>query len=339
MLMRGSLPGNIFGGRIGLSGRPAARRLAASGEPSIDRATSLLSAPEADEYKRWESLQKTLFLMAYQWLAVSSAKGLTKLDGGAFTGALEEGAGKALESLKIAGKYSKNFSPAALAEFNEATVVLKEASTKTIPAIQKAVDKFRPLRDRVAWELGASKEVVAYEVVGDDPESPGTIYTKTVGGEGSPDVDAVFSNMSPKVLVANAEDLEGAFEALGVPFRRSDLSGANLGDVGSMPILAYFITLVVSAITFYYLYNRAIEGGKVADAVRAAIAADSSLSPDEKLAVLAKFNAGDSFFSTIFGSTFSWTHVIVGATIFGIAFFVLPKILHDRPWEKKLVRA
>jgi hypothetical protein len=338
MLMRGSLPGNIFGRGI-IRGRQPVRKLSGSGEPSIDRAVSVLSSPEADEYRRWESLQKTLFLMAYQWLAVSSAKDLTRLDGENFTGPLEAGLSKALESLKIAGKYSKNFGPAALSEFNEATVVLKEASSKTAPAVQRAVDKYRPLRDRVAWELATAKEVVAYEVVGDDPESFGTLYTKKVGGDGSPDVDAVFSGMSPKGMLGSAEDLENAFQSLGVPFKRSDLSGANLGEVGSMPILAYFITLVVSVITFYYLYNRAIEGGKMADAVRAAISADSSLSPDEKLAVLAKFNAGDSFFSAIFGSTFSWTHVIIGATIFGIAFFVLPKILHDRPWEKKLVRA
>lgn len=337
--MRGSLPGNMFGGRIGLSGRPARRMLSASGEPSVDRAVSLLAPLEAEEYKRWESLQKTLFLMAYQWLAVSVAKDLTKLDGSKFSGPFEEGMQKALEGLKIAGKYSKNFSPSALAEFNEATVVLKEASSKTLPAIQKAVEKFRLLRDRVAWELGSSNETVSYEVVGDDPANVGTLYTKTVGGDGSPDVDAVFSDKTARGMVNGAEDLETAFEALGVPFRRSDLSGVNLGEVGSMPILAYFITLVVSAITFYYLYNRAVEGGKMADAVRASIAGDSSLSPDEKLAVLTKFNQSESFFSTIFGSTFSWTHVIVGATIFGIAFFVLPKILSERPWEKKLVRA
>lgn len=339
--MRGSLPGNIFGGRIGLSGRPAKRQLSASasGEPSIDRAIELLAPLEVEEYRRWESLQKTLFLMAYQWLAVSVAKDLTKLDGSKFTGPLEEGMQKALEGLKIAGTYSKNFSPAAQAEFNEATVVLREGASKTLPAIRKAVEKFRLLRDRVAWELGAADETVSYEVVGDDPVNIGTLYTKTIGGNGSPDVDAVFSSKTARSMVDAAADLETAFEALGVPFRRSDLSGVNLGEVGSMPILAYFITLVVSAITFYYLYNRSIEGGKMADAVRASIAADSSLSPDEKLQVLSRFNESESFFNAIFGSTFQWTKVILGATIFGIAFFVLPKILSERPWEKKLVRA
>lgn len=338
--MRGSLPGNAFGrGPAKELGRPPQRSLSASGEPSIDRATGHLAPLEVEEYKRWESLHKTLFLMAYQWLAVSVAKDLTKLDGVPFTGALQQGMAISLESLKAAGKYSKSFGPDALLEFNDATSILKETSSKVFPDIQKAVEKFRPLRDRVAWELAAANEVVAYEVVGDDPENAGTLYTKTVGGEGRPDVDAVFSGMTPKHLVEGAQDLESAFDALGVPFRRSDMSGVNLGEVGSLPILAYFITLVVSAITFYYLYNRAIERGKLAEAVRIAIGSDPTLSPDQRAEVLAKLDAAESFFGAIFGSSFNWTSVIVGATILSIAFFVLPKVLEERPWEKKTARA
>lgn len=309
----------------------------ATGEPPIDRALSPLLAAEVEEYRSWESLHRTLFLMAYQWLAVSDAKDLTQLDGSAFTGTFQQGLHAALESMKVAARYSKTLPADAMAELNEATAVLNEASGKTEPAIRKAVQKFRFLRDRVAWELGSQNEVVSYEVVGDDPESPGTIYTRTVGGEGRPDVDAVFSTLDTKELVDGGLDLERAFEALGVPFQRSDLSGANLGDVGKMPILAYLITLVVGAVTFYYLYHRALEGGKLADAVRAAINSDPTLSPDQRLDLLSKFNASDSFFGAIFGSAFSWKTVILSATVFGIAFFVLPKLLEQQFTHKRMM--
>jgi hypothetical protein len=202
--------------------------------------------------------------------------------------------------------------------------------------VQAAVKKYRMLRDRVAWELASEGDTVEYEIVGDDVGNQGVIFTKRMGGgSGSPDVDAVYSKMDPQQAVNEGDEIEEMYAGLGVPFKRLDLSGVNLGDVGSMPVLALVITLVVGVLAFYYLYGRSTQRAKLMDAVIAAIGRDQNLSADQKADMVKKIQDSDSFFGAIGGVGFSWTTLIIGGTLVGLAFFVVPNLLAHTKEQKK----
>lgn len=306
-----------------------ATRAAATGggEPDINRALSSLSAEEANDYKSWNSAQKTLFLMGYQWLAVAAAKNLTRLDDGPYTGFFQQGIAMALGAMNAAGKVAAAMPDVAQEAYSDGTVILKEATDRTLPRIDAAVRRYRTLRDRVAWELASSGDTVEYEIVGDDLANSGVIFTRRIGGEGPVDVDAVFSKMNPKEAMKEGDAIEEMYAGLGVPFKRLDLSGANLGDVGAMPILATIITLVVGVLTFYYLYGRNAEKAKLNSAIIDALMKDTTMTAQQKADMIQSVRDSDSFFGAVLGSTFSWTYVIVGGTLLGLAFFVLPKLL------------
>jgi hypothetical protein len=339
MKMGGFNQGFLKSPGLGQSGAPQiATRSAATGggEPDLNRALSSLSADEAAEYKNWNSAHKTLFLMGYQWLAVAAAKNLQRLDDQNYTGFFQQGLDIALGAMGASAVVADSLPDAAGMALSDATSALKEATDKTMPRLQAAVKRYRFLRDRVAWELAAEGDTVEYEIVGDDGGNPGIIFTKRMGGgSGAPDVDAVFSKMAPKQAVNEGDSLEEMYAGLGVPFQRLDLSGINLGDVGTMPVLALVITLVVGVLSFYYLYGRSTERAKLNDAVINAILKDQNLSAEQKADLVKKIQESESFFGTILGPTFSWTTVIVGGTILGLAFFVLPKLLANMKEEKK----
>lgn len=312
-----------------------ATRAAATGggEPDLNRALMSLSADESIDYKSWNSAQKTLFLMGYQWLAVAAAKNLTRLDDGLYTGFFQQGIGMALGAMNAAGHVDAALPADAQEAYSDGTVILKEATDKTLPRIDAAMRRYRALRDRVAWELAASGDTVEYEIVGDDPSNPGVIFSRRIGGDGPVDVDAVFSKMSPKEAMKEGDAIEEMYAGLGVPFKRLDLSGANLDGAGTMPILAAIITLVVGVLTFYYLYGRNAEKAKLNAAIIDALTKDNTLTAKQKAEMIQSVKDSDSFFGTVFGNTFSWTAVIVGGTILGLAFFVLPKLLSSSKEE------
>jgi hypothetical protein len=327
-MRRGFLPAPLLGGAHARLGQGS--RLSVPSDPAADPSSSL-SPEEAAEYRAWESLQKTFFLMSYQWLAVSAAQGLERLDGSSYTGVFAEGIRLANESLKVSGKYAKSLPEAPLEDIGRATEVLKEAVEKTLPSVTRALRKYRMLRDRVAQELAAAGESVAYEVVGDDPQAPGTIYPRRLGPEGALDVDAVYSEFADDRMVREGTDIEKGFASLGVPFRRLDLSGANPG-AGAMPILGHLITLIVGVLTFFYLYRRSTVTGSLSQATVDLVKKDETLTADQKADLIAKVMQADSFFGAFFGPTFSWVSLLAAATILGLAFWVLPRVLHDRPW-------
>lgn len=340
MKMGGFNPGFLRAPVMGQTSPPPqiATRTAATGggEPDLSRMLAGLNPAEAAEYKTWTAAHKTLFLMGYQWLAVSVAKDLQRLDDQNYTGFFQQGVSIALSAMQAAGMVSDRLPPDAATAFSEATDTLKEATGKTMPNVVAAVKKYRSLRDRVAWELAADGDTVEYEIVGDDGGNPGVIFTKRMGGgSGAPDVDAVYSKMDPKQAVNEGDSLEEMYAGLGVPFQRLNLSGVNLGDVGTMPVLALVITLVVGVLAFYYLYGRTTERAKMNDAVIAAVLNDPNLSADQKADLVKKIQDSESFFGAIVGPNFSWTTVIVGGTILGLAFFVLPQILTSMKEGKK----
>lgn len=337
-MFRGSSPIRPMGGALlGQGTRLTSPGTASGGTPSVEEALRGLGHEEAADYRAWESLQKTFFLMAYQWLAAAAAKNLVRLDGTPFTGVYSEGIEIANEALKVSGKYAKSLPEAPLADLGAATETVKETVEKTLPAVERALRKYRLLRDRVAHELALAGESVAYEVVGDDPQAPGTIYPRRLGPEGVLDVDAVFSDRSDDRMIREGADLEKGFASLGVPFRRLDLSGANPG-AGAMPILAHLITLIVGVLSFFYLYKRSAVVGSLNQATIDLVKKDETLTADQKADLIAKVAMADSFFGAFFGPTVSWPALLVAATIVGLALFVLPKILHDRPWESRSSR-
>lgn len=335
---QGFVKAPVMGPSLGQTGTPqiATRTVATGGgEPDLSRALSYLSPDESNEYKNWNVAHKTLFLMGYQWLAVAAAKNLQRLDDQNFTGFFQQGLAIATDAMSSAGAVYDSLPDDAAAAFSDATGILKEAATKTLPHVQAAVQKYRALRDRVAWELAADGDTVEYEIVGDDGGNPGVIFTKRMGGgSGAPDVDAVYSKMDPKEAAQEGDSIEEMYAGLGVPFQRLTLAGVNLGDVGTMPILALVITLVVGVLTFFYLYGRATERSKLNDAVIAAILKDPNMSAEQKADLVRKMQESESFFGSVFGTNFSWTTVIIGGTILGLAFFVLPSLLSSMK-EKK----
>jgi hypothetical protein len=311
---------------LGQTPKIATRSMAAGGgEPDIARVLTSIASDEAAEYRTWTSAHKSLFLMGYQWLAAAAAKDLLRLDDGKYTGFFQQGLDAAMGALDAGTRVE--LPDSASAALLDATSILKDGKGKTLPRVEAAVRKYRLLRDRIAWELSTEGDSVDYEIVGDDPQNPGMIFTKRMGGEGPSDVDAVYSKLTPQEAMSEGDALEEMFAGMGVPFKRFDLSGANLGDVGQMPVLALTITLVVGVLTFYYLYKRSTESANLNEAIISGIMADKMLSSREKADLIEKVKASESFFNVVFGSSFSWTTLIIGSAIFGIAFFVLPGLV------------
>lgn len=319
--------------QLGQAPRIATRMAAAGGgEPDLPRVMTSLTPDEASEYKAWTSAHKILFLMGYQWLAVAAAKDLLRLDDGKFTGFFQESLDRAFGVLEIGSRVDLH--EEASAALLDATSILKDGTGKTLPRIHSAVRKYRLLRDRIAWELSTEGDTIDYEVVGDDPQNPGVIFTRRMGQEGFADVRAVYSKLTPSEAVDEGDDLEEMFSDLGVPFKRLDLSGVNLGEVGQMPVLALVITLVVGVLSFYYLYKRSAETAGLNQAIIAGVMADKALSSSEKTELIEKVKAAESFFNVMVGPTFSWTTLILSSAIFGIAFFALPGLI-EKSREKK----
>lgn len=297
-----------------------------SSEPSLEAALAPLSSDERADYKTWGSKEKLLFIAAYQWIAVAAAQGLRRADGSPFTGFLSNGVMWAMGALSTMAQYF-GISSVLQNGADLATTILDEATKKTVPQADAIAKKYRLLRDRVAWEFALAGTTIEYEIVGDDPAAPGLIYTRRVGGD-VPDYSAVFSGDTPREAWQNGRLLEDKFEAAGVSFKKLDLSGANqrLG-IGAPPILAVLITSVVAILAFFWLYNHVGQTKKLTQTAIDLITGDTKLSGAEKAALIEKLKSSSSFFDDIFGSQFPWTTVLIGATLVGIAYFVLPSLL------------
>lgn len=308
-----------------------------SAEPSLERALGPLSPAEAASYATWDPKTKWLFLAGYQWVAVGTARGLSRPDGTPFDGFLPQGINVALAALQAMASYLKD-SPELAAGADQATTVLQEATNKTEPQGQNIAKKYRALRDRIAWELAMQGATVEYEIVGDDPANPGVIFTRKIGEDKSPDLSAVFSTNTPRDFWKNGLILEQKYEDAGVPFKKLDLSGANprLG-IGAPPVLAIIITAVVAVLAFFWLYNHVMEQKKINQRAVDLIVSDPKLTDAEKADRLQKLKSANSFFDDIFGTQFPWMTLIVGATIVGVAYFVLPRLLQS--YDEKPERA
>lgn len=324
-----------FGLQLGLSMRPSPALAQPSGlepsstpgEPSLDRALASLSSDEQIEYRNWGMKEKVLFLSAYQWIAVAAAQGLHRVDGSPFDGFLPEGVSKAMSALSVMVPYLKD-SPALAQGADQATTILQEATRKTQPEADGIARKYRLLRDRVAWEIAVAGGTIQYEVVGDDPGNPGVIYTRKIGEDKTPDFAPLFSGNTPREWWKDGLALEDQFASAGVTFKKLDLSGANPRlSAGAAPILAILITVVVAILAFFWLYNHVNQAKKLTQAAVDLIVQDPKLSAAEKAALLEKLKSSNSFFDEIFGNQFPWTTVLIGATLVGIAYFVLPSLL------------
>lgn len=323
-----------FGQQVGLAGRPSPALAQtqptvmrpASTEPSLDRALATLSPEEAASYASWDPKTKWLFLAGYQWVAVGTARGLSRPDGTPFNGFLPQGINLALAALQTMVSYLKD-DPDLAAGADQATTILQEATNKTEPQGQSIARKYRPLRDRIAWELAMQGATIEYEIVGDDPANPGVIFTRKIGEDRTADLSAVFSTNTPRDFWKNGLILERKYEDAGVPFKKLDLSGANprLG-IGAPPVLAIIITAVVAILAFFWLYNHVMDRKSLNQKALEYIVNDPKLTDAEKAARIQALKNSNSFFDEIFGSNFPWTTLIIGATIVGLAYFVLPSL-------------
>lgn len=324
-----------FGRQVGLAGQPSPALAQPAGaitqplgaEPSLERALAALNADEVRDYQTWTAKEKFLFLAGYQWTAIATAKGLHRVDGTPFDGFLPQGMATAFEALAAMSSYFKD-SPELAAGADQATSILQEAANKTEPQGQAVAKKYRLLRDRVAWELATAGATVEYEVVGDDPANPGVLYTRKIGEDKAPDLSAVFSGYSPREMWDAGLKIQDKYEAGGVTFKRLDLSSANprLG-AGAPPVLAIIIAAIVAILAFFWLYNHTQDTKKINSTAIELIQKDTTLTDAEKADRILKIKSSSSFFDTIFGNQFPWTTVIIGATVVGIAYFLLPSLL------------
>jgi hypothetical protein len=324
-----------FSLQLGLSMRPSPALAQPAGlepastprEPSLDRALASLSSDEQVEYRGWGAKEKVLFLSAYQWISVAAAQGLHRVDGSPYEGFLPEGVSQAFGALSAMAPYLKD-SPALAQGADQTSTILQEATQKTQPQADGIAKKYRLLRDRVAWEIAVAGGTIQYEVVGDDPGNPGVIYTRKIGEDKTPDFAAIFSGNTPREWWKSGLALEDQFAAAGVTFRKLDLSGANPRLAAGAPqILAILITVLVAILAFFWLYNHVMQTKKLTQIAVDLISQDPKLSGAEKAALIEKLKSSNSFFDDIFGNQFPWTTVLIGATLVGIAYFVLPSLL------------
>lgn len=288
------------------------------GEPDLSRALAPLSRAEAADYQGWGPPEKTLFLLGYQYLAAATAKDLERPDGSQFNGFLPDGISSALTILGAAAAYDLGPLSAALDGLSK---ILKGASDKTENEGQKAVRKYRLLRDRIAWEMANSGVVVKFDVMGDDPANPGVVYQRQIGGEGSPDLNAVFSFKTPAQMYQAGKELEAMYAKQGVPFDRP-----KLGAGSAFPVLGAIIAIIAGILLFFYLFWNHGERAKLHDTTVDLIMKDPKMTPEEKADALMKLRSAESFWGEIFGA-FPWTVLIVTAGIAAIAFFALPSLL------------
>ena len=323
-----------FGRQVGLAGQPSpalAQTQSAvaptSSEPSLDRALAGLTDAEVQDYKSWTAKEKLMFLAGYQWVAVSTAKGLRRVDGTPFDGFLSVGISKALEFLNTIAPFL-GLSPDLASGANQAATIVQEAQGKTQPQGQTIATKYRLLRDRIAWELAMQGATVEFEVVRDDPANPGVIFTRKVGEDKAPDYSAVFSTMTPKEMWDAGLKLQDKYDELQVPFKRLDLSSANprMG-VGGVPVLAIIITAIVGILAFFWLYSHVSQSRRLADTAIGIINSDPNLTTQQKLDAINKLKDANSFFDDMFGQKFPWTTLVIGAAVVGAAYFLLPSIV------------
>lgn len=300
-----------------------------SSEPSLAAATAMLSADEAADYASWTAPQKLQFLGAYQYLAVMGAGDLRRADGSPFKGPLSSGIETALSALDVIAPYIKSMMPLDAAAADQLATILKDASTKTQPKSSDFVSKYLLLRDRVAWELAAQYDLtVEFEIVGTDPAAPGIIYTRKVGEDRTPDYSAVFSTRSPKQLFDDGMALQDKFDALGVTFKRLDMSGANprLG-LGPALILAVLISIVVLILGFFWSWNQVNRQNDLTSRAVDLITSDSSLTPSEKADRIARLRGESDFFSQFFGSSIPWVPILAAAALAALAWFAYPYLV------------
>ncbi|HXX93918.1 MAG TPA: hypothetical protein VEN81_09805 [Planctomycetota bacterium] len=311
--------------RLGQASGPVS---SGASEPDLNRALAGLSPDEISDYQAWGVPEKTLFFQGYQYLAVASAKGLHRADGAAFDGFFPEGLSTALTIVQIAAKYIPSLGPLS-GTVTDLTNLISDGQQNTEPTAQGAVQKYRLLRDRVAWEMANAGVTVQFDIVGDDPANPGVLYQRTIGDNRVADLDAVYSTLSPNEMYRLGKTLEESYATLGVPFQRS------LG-AAAFPLLAVIITAVVAILGFFYLFWNHQDRAKLNDATITMVQNDTTLSTVQKADILKKLQDSNSFFSAIFGEL-PWTTLIVMSGIALIALFVLPP-LFAKP-ERSLVRA
>lgn len=301
-------------------------------EPSLAAALAFLASEEVAEYKSWGSPEKLQFLAAYQYVAVMSAVGLKRPDGTPFDGMLSHGISVALAAMQAAQAYFKQFPADAAVAADQMASVLKDASTNTEPQSVAFTKKYLLLRDRVVWELwNQYKITIAYEIVGTDPGAPGVILTRTMGTDyANPDYSAVFSTRTPAQLFQDGLALEDKFESLGVPFKKFNMSSANLRlGVGTPSILAVLIVLIIGALSFYYLWNHLNQQNKLTQLSVNLVTSDASLSNADKAARIAAINAGNNFFSQFFGSTVPWTEILIVLGVGLLAVLAYPYVVSE----------
>lgn len=301
------------------------------GEPSLPAALALLAPAEIAEYKSWGSPEKLQFLTAYQYVAVMSAVGLKRPDGTSFDGMLTQGISVALAAMQAAQAYFKQLPADAAQGADQMASVLKDASANTEPQSVAFTKKYLLLRDRIAWELATQYGLtVEYEIIGTDPSAPGTIFTRRIGVDKTPDYSAVFSTRTPAQLFQDGLALEDKFESLGVPFKKFDMSSVNrrLG-AGAPSILAVLIVLIIGALSFYYLWNHLNQQNKLTQLSVNLVTSDPSLSNSDKAARISAINAGNNFFSQFFGSTVPWTEILIVLGVGLLAVLAYPYIVAE----------
>jgi len=311
--------------RLGQS-QPASASL--STEPDLTRALAPLSPDEVADYESWGVAEKTLFFQGYQYLAVGSAQNLHLPDGTPFGGFFPQGLADGLTFVQTAAQYLSNLGSLGTV-VTDLTNLLSDGQTNTESSAQGAVQKYRLLRDRIAWEMANAGVTVQFDVVGDDPANPGVVYQRTVGENRLADLDAVYSTLTPNQMYRLGKTLEESYATLGVPFQRS------LG-AAAFPILAVLITVVVGILSFFYLFWNHQDRAKLNDATITMVQNDTTLSTVQKADILKKLQDSNSFMSAIFGQL-PWTTLIIMSGVALIALFVLPP-LFAKP-ERSLVRA
>lgn len=296
-----------------------------------------LSDSEAADYRSWGYKERIQFLNGYQYLSTMVTPSLRRPSGTVFMGAFPQSVDLMNSALQAAAPYFKTLDATNAKAAEQAATVLSDA-TKAEPAGQDVSRKYILLRDRVAWELanGDSNNpdpnkryppmTIRYEILGTDPANPGVLYSRTVGTNlNDPDLVIEYSTWSTRDLWNEGVRLEGKYEDLGVSFKKLDMSGANLRmGVGGTAVLGIVITSVVSLLTAWWLWNHITTQNKMLDLAVQNIQGDPRLSPSEKADKILSIRSVGSFFSSIFGSEFPWTTVIIGAAVAGIAYFGLP---------------
>lgn len=276
--------------------------------PSLETALAPLSDAEKVSVESFSFREKFLFILGYEYMCAVFSQGLRFPDGKPYRNFSSQALEVALSFTSSFWKFVKPTEPEevqGLASITDQT----EVTAANESDAQGAIRKYRPLRDRLAWEIfngdparGIQGQSIMYEVWGDDPNNPGVIITRILTNDPAqaPDLEAMFSHKTPAQLYQDGLLLQKKYQEIDVPFEPVGLGKPRMGAVLVLP-LAVIITLCIAALVLVSLLGWFTERFVAKKRINDAIDNDPTLTPEQRLAAKAKANRDLSWIETVTG--------------------------------------